>query len=82
MPEYVEYFVSANGKDFKKLGRVKTTVKQNDWTIQTYDFTLNFKPINTRYIKVVAKNPGLCPDWHKGAGSATWIFADEIVIGN
>ena len=33
-----------------------------------------------RYVKVIAKNAGLCPDWHKGKGGATWIFADEILI--
>ena len=33
-----------------------------------------------RYVKVIAKNAGPCPDWHKGKGGATWIFADEILI--
>lgn len=34
----------------------------------------------TRYLKVIAKNAGPCPDWHKGKGGTTWIFADEILI--
>jgi len=33
-----------------------------------------------RYVKIIAKNAGPCPDWHKGKGGATWIFADEILI--
>lgn len=33
-----------------------------------------------RYISVVAKNFGPCPDWHVGKGGKTWIFADEVLI--
>ncbi len=33
-----------------------------------------------RYISVVAKSIGPCPDWHVGKGGKTWIFADEILI--
>ena len=33
-----------------------------------------------RYVKIIAKNAGPCPEWHKGKGGASWIFADEILI--
>ena len=33
-----------------------------------------------RYIKVIARYPGPCPEGHPGAGGASWIFADEILI--
>ena len=33
-----------------------------------------------RYISIVAKNAGPCPDWHPGKGGQTWIFADEVLI--
>ena len=33
-----------------------------------------------RYIKVVAKNVGLCPAWHVGANEKAWVFIDEIEI--
>lgn len=33
-----------------------------------------------RYISVVAKSIGPCPDWHVGKGGKTWIFADEVLI--
>lgn len=33
-----------------------------------------------RYLRVVGPTPGRCPDWHKGRGSACFIFADEIVV--
>ena len=33
-----------------------------------------------RYVRVVAKNFGVCPDWHLGKGGNAWIFADEIEV--
>ena len=33
-----------------------------------------------RFVKIIAKNAGPCPEWHKGKGGTTWIFADEILI--
>ena len=36
--------------------------------------------IETRFVRVRARNRGVCPEWHKGAGGKAWIFADEIII--
>ena len=36
--------------------------------------------INSRYIKVVAKNFGKLPSWHEAAGSKSWLFVDEITV--
>ncbi len=33
-----------------------------------------------RWVRVVATNPGRLPAWHPGAGSPSWIFADEILV--
>ena len=82
MPEYVDYYSSNDGKKFKKLGRIKTPVKENEEEAQTNDFKLIIKPIKMRYIKIIAKNKSFCPAWHKGAGNPCWIFADEVVIGD
>jgi hypothetical protein len=43
------------------------------------NFALN-TATKARYVKVVAKNIGNCPDWHVGDGNPAWIFTDEIVI--
>ncbi len=80
MPLNVEFFLSDDGKTFKKAGLAENTVAENDWNTQTKDFTVNFKPQQTRFIKVIAKNRAVCPDWHKGAGNPAWVFADEVVI--
>jgi hexosaminidase len=36
--------------------------------------------MNVRYIRVLAKNRGSCPDWHPGAGNPAWLFIDEVVV--
>ena len=78
-PERVIYYTSTDGKSFKKLNEVI-----NDFSIKKEgsfitEFDLKTK-VNTRYIKMVAKNFGDCPEWHLGAGGKTWIFIDEISI--
>jgi hypothetical protein len=80
MPEWVEYAVSVDGKNYTKLGKVENAIADDDWDVKTEDFMLKFKPQPVRFIKVIAKNRGLCPEGHKGAGNAAWIFADEVVI--
>lgn len=79
-PTFVQIFTSNDGLNFEEI-----THKDNDIPvsnmgdiIKTFDFALN--KINTKYIKVFAKNYGLLPDWHPGSGNRTWIFVDEIII--
>ena len=33
-----------------------------------------------KWVRIEAVNPGLCPDWHDAASSATWMFLDELVV--
>ena len=80
MPLYVDFFASNDGQHFKKLGRVKNTVSEHQWGAIPKNFALRIKPVRTRYIRVIAKNRGLCPAWHKGHGGKAWIFIDEITI--
>jgi hypothetical protein len=80
MPEWVEYYMSMDGKEFVLIGKVENDVAEDDWTVTTKNFTLSFYPKSFRYIKVIAKNRGVCPESHKGAGNPAWIFADEVVI--
>jgi predicted alpha-1,2-mannosidase len=78
-PEWVEYYASADGQNFKKLKTIKNdfSIKKEGSFITQFEFKTNLK---TRYIKMIAKNFGDCPDWHLGAGGKTWIFVDEISI--
>ncbi len=80
MPSSVEYAVSNDGIDYNVIGTVNNDLPKEEPAVKTKDFILSFKEINTKYIRVTAKNSGPCPPWHVGAGNKSWIFADEIVV--
>jgi predicted alpha-1,2-mannosidase len=78
-PSGVAFLSSTDGKNFTTIENVVNTYAQNSQTVLLHEFYTD-KKVKARYIKVVAKNPGLCPQWHPGRGHPSWIFADEIII--
>jgi hexosaminidase len=78
MPEFVQFFVSKDGKNFESVGILKNDISERDPATVEKDFVINFRPKDVRYFKVVAKNIGACPPWHPGAGAKAWIFTDEL----
>lgn len=78
-PQYVQYWVSDDGINYKLAATVNTKVDIKERNAQTQDFT---SPLNlsTRYIKVIAKQYGPLPEWHESKGQPSYIFADEIVV--
>lgn len=78
-PTQVEFFASEDGKNFTSLGVVKNTFSDKEYGehLQVLSLPVN---LTTRYIKVVAQNHGIIPDWHPGKGEPGHIFADEIII--
>lgn len=78
-PQYVQYWISDNGNDFKLLSSVKTKVDIKDLTVQTQEFTAKLNT-HSRYVKIIAKQYGPLPDWHPFKGSPSYIFADEITV--
>ncbi|RJP63869.1 MAG: alpha-L-fucosidase [Ignavibacteriales bacterium] len=80
LPQSVIYSISDNGKDFVLVGEIKNDSPQNENTPLVKSFETETKNISGRYIRVNAKNIGVCPAWHKGAGEKAWIFVDEINV--
>ena len=79
MPTEVEYFVSDDGKNFRSVGKVKNDVPQD--ADGAFIQEMEVRPrTNARYVKMVAKTIGTCPEGHVGAGQKAWIFCDELVI--
>lgn len=79
-PKEVEYAISMDGKTFETVATVPCDVATNDYKPQTKEFVGIVGGKTARYIRVIAKTNGPCPDWHLGAGGSSWLFADEIVI--
>ncbi|RLD85329.1 MAG: hypothetical protein DRJ02_10595, partial [Bacteroidetes bacterium] len=65
---------------FKELGTVNNTINAKKDGGITKDFVLRIPKQKIRYLRVIAKNRGVCPAWHTGAGEPAWIFADEIWV--
>jgi len=80
MPTTVEFYYSTDGVTYTKLGSLGHNVPDTDLNAYVLDFVLEFAPVEARYIKVFAKNYGVCPDWHLGKGGKAWIFVDEIIV--
>jgi hypothetical protein len=79
MPTEVEYFVSDDGKNFHSVGKVKNEVPID--ASGAFIQEMEVRPrTNARYVKMVAKTIGICPEGHVGAGQKAWIFCDEFVI--
>ncbi|HEY5464919.1 MAG TPA: glycoside hydrolase family 20 protein [Hanamia sp.] len=80
LPQSVTYSVSNDGKNFTDLGTVKNIISPDEKGFIIKDFTLNFSLQKARYIRVSAKNLGVCPKGHPGEGKPAWLFADEIMV--
>ena len=79
MPTYVEFSVSADGRDYTRVARVDNTMDERDYEVRIWDCEVSVDA-TARYVKVFAKNIGTIPDWHPGAGSPGFIFIDEIWV--
>ena len=79
LPSAVTFFVSEDKTNWRNVGELKGPAEQTE-RVLTKDFTCAVGKLKTRYIRVVAKNVGVCPKWHPGAGEKAWLFADEIFV--
>jgi len=81
LPSFVEYFVSTDGKTFEPLAKIdhQVSVEQEGALVQDFTATLAV-PKPCRYVRMRAKNLGVCPPGHPGAGGKAWVFVDEIAV--
>jgi predicted alpha-1,2-mannosidase len=80
-PKEVKFYCSADGEQWNRIGAInQPTQTESDHGAFVHRYTSKLGCNSARYIKVMAKNYGECPDWHLGAGGKTWLFVDEISI--
>jgi hypothetical protein len=79
-PEWVEFSFSNDNKSFSNHHKIVNLVPDREDGLITQTLSDTIPELKARYVKVVAKNIGRCPEWHKGAGGKAWLFADEILI--
>ncbi len=79
-PKKVDYFISSDGVNFRKIGEILNEEDPLSGEKQLKDFSFSFPPVKAKYVKVVATNLGKCPKGHEGEGKAAWLFVDEISV--
>ena len=81
LPSSIELLGSSNGQDFRHIATIEHNEPLDKYGAfkKEFSYTLNGKQ-SYRYLKVVAKNIGVCPAWHLGAGGKAWVFTDEFSV--
>lgn len=80
MPDRVQIYVGDEPDKLALAKEILNSVDPKEDGAIIHDFSASFPQLSTRYIRVVAKNPGKLPSWHQSAGSDSYIFADEIIV--
>jgi len=78
-PTTVSFEYSQDGRVYSQPVEVAYEVSPKDSRALIKEF-ISGKNIEARFVRIRARNLGVCPPWHKGAGGKAWLFADEISI--
>ncbi|MCK4569620.1 MAG: chitobiase/beta-hexosaminidase C-terminal domain-containing protein [Bacteroidales bacterium] len=77
LPAGIKILWSADGNEYFEFNGERSLSTTDNINIYTYT---NSEGAGARYIRIVAKNTGSCPEGHPGAGGKAWLFTDEIII--
>jgi len=80
LPKSVEYLVSENGKEWKSVGKAESKTDEKAEGEFFEPFLLKRINEKARFVKMVAANHGVCPEWHDAPGEPSWLFCDEIIV--
>jgi hypothetical protein len=83
LPKSVEYSISEDGENFKKVGEVKRKSDEKQIGIFTESFVLPLNGLKTKYVKIKTNSLINCPVWHIGhnhGNGKAFLFVDEIII--
>lgn len=79
-PTEVKIYAAVNPDYFQEVGsldkdQINTRLKNGH-----RELLVKTKSIQAKYLKIIAKNEGVCPPGHSGEGQKAWLFVDEIII--
>jgi len=77
---YSEVYIFDDGGNFTKISTFENDIKAEEKGELIHEFIAQFKEVETKFIKVIAKNFGPLPEWHPSAGNDSWLFVDEIIV--
>ena len=78
-PELIEVAWSTTGRTWSSTVAKHSVKRDADGSMIMDLFT---GPINKKaqFVKIRVQNGGVCPNWHRGKGGASWLFLDEVLI--
>ena len=81
LPEKIKYSVSTDGKNFNDIySIIPDSRNQHNINSEIKEYSVILKNREVRFIRILAKNIGVCPEWHPGDSNKAWLFIDEITI--
>lgn len=79
-PVEVEYSLSVDGKQYSPAARERFVIDSTANRSSMMRTHARFPETEARFVRIHARNVGICPPWHRGAGGKAWIFVDEIAV--
>ncbi len=78
-PKRVEFSLSDDGESWRLPRTTEIEFPAKMVAASLMDTAADYTE-KARYVRVVAKNAGILPDWHPGSGEKAWLFVDEIQV--
>jgi hypothetical protein len=79
LPMRVELFASTDGREYAPVASIERPLEKKPGVF-IWRFAPDLRTTTCRFLKLVARNNGQCPDWHPAKGRKAWLFIDEIVV--
>jgi hypothetical protein len=80
-PAMVSVQLSDDGTSWREAGHLTLAVPTSPEGKSRRTATITLpKESAARWVRVRAENGGVLPVWHPGAGQASWLFADEVIV--
>jgi hypothetical protein len=80
LPSRVEFGVSEDGKDFRRVATVESNVAPQEPGPMRKTLSAEKLNVRARYVRVRAFNLGTIPAGQPAAGAKAWLFVDEIAV--
>ena len=79
LPKKVQIEHSVDGKKYEIIHE---SYPDNSFSYDQdiFEYSAELYNKKSRYIRVKGLNIDKCPEYHPGAGGASWVFADEIIV--
>ena len=80
VPDSVNYYISKDGTNYNMIGSVKYKISPFEMKVYVKDYVLDSINNSARFIKIEAKNRGICPHPHFNSAGKAWLYTDEILV--